>query len=326
MASRIPAITLHNGGKMPMVGLGTYQGHDDEMRQVLNVALECGYRHIDTATVYRNEAEIGDVLHEWLSSGRVAREELFVVTKLPMTGNRSGDVGRFLQDSLDKLRLSYVDLYLIHSPVGMKANSKGVLDMDTNHEEVYKAMEEQHPVVTSMAKRLGRTPAQVLLRSDEYPILLQHPVVTSMAKRLGRTPAQVLLRFFDPEQLGRHSEVHQSETGQRELQSTHCRLQIRRIPDLLQHPVVTSMAKRLGRTPAQVLLRFLIQNNLVVIPKSTNQKRVKENFNVFDFELSSEDMASLEALDRKGDGRVIDFKSLFEGIENHPEWPFGIPY
>nr|XP_027208351.1 alcohol dehydrogenase [NADP(+)]-like [Penaeus vannamei] len=143
MSSRIPAITLHNGGKMPMVGLGTYKSRDDEIRQALNVALECGYRHIDTATVYENEVEIGDVLHEWLSSGRIAREELFVVTKLPMTGNRYKDVGRFLQDSLDKLRLSYVDLYLIHSPVGMKEHSKGEFDLDTNHEEIYKAMEEQ---------------------------------------------------------------------------------------------------------------------------------------------------------------------------------------
>ncbi|XP_042878309.1 aldo-keto reductase AKR2E4-like [Penaeus japonicus] len=82
MASHVPAVTLPNGSKMPMVGLGTYQGRDDEMRRVLAWALECGYRHIDTAAVYQNEAEIGDVLHEWLSSGCIAREELFVVTKV----------------------------------------------------------------------------------------------------------------------------------------------------------------------------------------------------------------------------------------------------
>ncbi|ROT81866.1 hypothetical protein C7M84_024963 [Penaeus vannamei] len=160
MSSRIPAITLHNGGKMPMVGLGTYKSRDDEIRQALNVALECGYRHIDTATVYENEVEIGDVLHEWLSSGRIAREELFVVTKLPMTGNRYKDVGRFLQDSLDKLRLSYVDLYLIHSPVGMKEHSKGEFDLDTNHEEIYKAMEEQNSRVFTLispSRRRRRT-------------------------------------------------------------------------------------------------------------------------------------------------------------------------
>ncbi|XP_047482644.1 aldo-keto reductase family 1 member A1-like [Penaeus chinensis] len=315
MASRIPAITLHNGGKMPSVGLGTFQGHDDEMRQVLNAALECGYRHIDTATVYKNEAEIGDVLHEWLSSGRVAREELFVVTKLPMTGNRSGDVGRCLQDSLDKLRLSYVDLYLIHSPVGMKANSKGVLDLETNHEEIYKAMEEQ--VDAGKAKAIGlsnfnsKQIERILKVCRIKPANLQVEVHVYHQQKALRE----LCRAFDI-----------PVCAYCPLGAPHAAEGSDEYPILLQHPVVTSMAKRLGRTPAQVLLRFLIQNNLVVIPKSTNQKRVKENFNVFDFELSSEDVASLETLDRKGDGRVIDFKSLFEGIENHPEWPFGIPY
>lgn len=300
---------------MPMVGLGTYQGHDDEMRQVLNVALECGYRHIDTATVYENEVEIGDVLHEWLSSGRVAREELFVVTKLPMTGNRSGDVSRFLQDSLDKLRLSYVDLYLIHSPVGMKANRKGEFDMDTNHEEIYKAMEEQ--VDAGKAKAIGlsnfnsKQIERILKVCRIKPANLQVEVHVYHQQKALRE----LCRAFDI-----------SVCAYCPLGAPHAAKGSDEYPILLQHPVVTSVAERLGRTPAQVLLRFLIQNNLVVIPKSTNQKRVKENFSVFDFELSREDMASLEALDRKGNGRIIDFKSLFKGIENHPEWPFSIPY
>lgn len=300
---------------MPMVGLGTYKSRDDEIRQALNVALECGYRHIDTATVYENEVEIGDVLHEWLSSGRLAREELFVVTKLPMTGNRYKDVGRFLQDSLDKLRLSYVDLYLIHSPVGMKEHSKGEFDLDTNHEEIYKAMEEQ--VDAGKAKAIGLSN----FNSKQIEKILK-------VCRIKPANLQVEIHVYhqqkDLRELCRGFDI--SICAYCPLGAPYMAKGSDECPILLQHPLVTSMAKRLGRTPAQVLLRFLIQNNMPVIPRSTNQKRLKENFKVFDFELCAEDMASLEALDRKGAGRIVDFKSLFEGIENHPEWPFNIPF
>ncbi|XP_042881681.1 aldo-keto reductase family 1 member A1-like [Penaeus japonicus] len=311
---------------MPMVGLGTYQGRDDEMRRVLKWALESGYRHIDTAAVYQNEAEIGDVLHEWLSSGCIAREELFVVTKMPAIANRAGDVGRFLQKSLAKLRLSYVDLYLIHIPVGMKANSDDddrpfdsqgncLLDFDTDLEGVYKALEEQVDAGKAKAIGLSNFNSKQIERIFKVcrikPANLQVEVhVYHQQKALREVCRDFGISICAYSPLGAPYTVKGSDE----------------YPILLQHPVVTSLAKRLGRTPAQVLLRFLIQNQMPVIPRSTNQERVKENFQLFDFELSKEDMASLEALDRKGDGRIYDFKEIFKGIEKHPEWTFRIPY
>ncbi|XP_068209787.1 aldo-keto reductase family 1 member B1-like, partial [Palaemon carinicauda] len=164
MAKAVPDVVLPNGRKMPIIGLGTFKSPPEEMKTVISTALECGYRHIDAAYVYQNEESIGEVLKEWLDSGRITREELFITTKLPMIANRAGDVERFMDKSLKMLHLDYVDLYLIHCPVGLKVNNGGdsgllgdkenrVLDLETDLESVYKAMEEL--VDCGKAKAIG---------------------------------------------------------------------------------------------------------------------------------------------------------------------------
>ncbi|KAG5885176.1 hypothetical protein JTB14_000939 [Gonioctena quinquepunctata] len=113
----IPDKTLPGGLKMPSIGLGTWQAVDEsELDHALNVALECGYRHIDTALLYENEAGIGRVLREWFSAGKLKREDVFVTTKLPMSGIHEDRVEMYMKMSLENLGLDYVDLYLIHFP------------------------------------------------------------------------------------------------------------------------------------------------------------------------------------------------------------------
>ncbi|CAG0925642.1 unnamed protein product, partial [Notodromas monacha] len=108
-------LKLHNGKEMPILGIGTWQGKAEELERALDAALEVGYRHIDTAFNYQNEDVIGKVLNKWISSGKIKREELFIVTKLPMIGMTREGPKKFLEKSLKALQLDYVDLYLVHA-------------------------------------------------------------------------------------------------------------------------------------------------------------------------------------------------------------------
>ncbi|XP_071527603.1 aldo-keto reductase family 1 member B1-like [Panulirus ornatus] len=318
MADQVPSIELGNGGNMPYIGLGTFKTKDCEMRESLRVALECGYRHVDTATFYQNEDAIGEVLQEWLASGKVTREEVFITTKLPRIGNRAGDVARFLQKSLEKLRVSYVDLYLFHHPVGaigkddddlspVDSEGNSINDPDTDLESVWKAIEEQ--VDAGRARNIGLSNfnivqiERILKVCRIRPANLQVEVHAYHQQRDLRALCHkhgISVCAFGP--LG--APYMADGAGER--------------PVLLEHPKVVSIANRLARTPAQVLLRFLIQLGMAVIPKSSNPDRIRQNFQVFDFELSTEDMSSLEDLDCGKEGKIF----TMEFSKSHPECPF----
>ena len=145
MACKID-LTFSNGFKMPALGYGTWRAPDDEVEKALNAALEAGYRHIDCAPVYLNEKTIGKVLKEWIDSGKVRRDELFIVTKLPPHGNRASTVEKYLKESLADLQLDYIDLYHIHVPFTvpevvpfeMNENGELVLETTTDHVAVWK--------------------------------------------------------------------------------------------------------------------------------------------------------------------------------------------
>uniref|UniRef100_A0AC35G0W1 NADP-dependent oxidoreductase domain-containing protein n=1 Tax=Panagrolaimus sp. PS1159 TaxID=55785 RepID=A0AC35G0W1_9BILA len=146
------SIELSNGVKMPLLGLGTWQANAGEVAKALKIALELGYRHIDTAAAYQNEAEIGAVLKEFISSGKIKREELFITTKLFWAFNRVEDVEPQIKASLEKLGLDYIDLYLIHMPVSFKQD---LSDHDTSVkiEEIWKGMEAIYE--KKLAKAIG---------------------------------------------------------------------------------------------------------------------------------------------------------------------------
>ncbi|XP_068210755.1 1,5-anhydro-D-fructose reductase-like [Palaemon carinicauda] len=321
MAKAVPDVVLPNGRKMPIIGLGTYKSSPEEMKTVLSTALECGYRHIDAAYLYQNEGAIGKVLKEWLDSGRITREELFITTKLPAIANRAADVARFMDKQLKLLQLDYVDLYLIHSPVGLKGkddddvwalDDKGniVLDLETDLESLYKAMEEL--VDCGKAKAIGLSN----FNSKQIERILN-------VCRIKPSNLQVEVHAY-----------HQQK-ALREICSKH-KIPICAYapiaapyrdqgPILLENPTVTSIAKRLGKTPGQILIRFLVQLGIAVIPKSSNVKRIQQNFQVFDFTLSPEDMAALDGLDKGEKGRLFIFEDVFKGFSKHPEYPFHIP-
>jgi diketogulonate reductase-like aldo/keto reductase len=254
------ARVLADGMAMPLLGLGVWQVPDGpECVQAVRAALELGYRHIDTAQAYGNEASVGRALRE---SG-VAREEVFITTKFYP---RRSDPLREAADSIERLGVDYVDLYLIHWPAGGPTWAWPGMQAAREH---------------GYARAIGVSNFdvgeldQVIAAGSVPPVVDQiqfNPSVYRRALLDACTERGVALEAYSP--LG---------TGTQ-----------------LGDPVVAGVAERVGRSPAQVLLRWCVQRGIPVVGKSTRRERIAENAQVFDFELSAADMAQLDALDRSG--------------------------
>ncbi|MBI3223500.1 MAG: aldo/keto reductase [Mycolicibacterium cosmeticum] len=257
-----PTILLNDGNSIPTVGLGVWQTPPDETQRAVEAALSTGYRHIDTAAVYGNETEVG---HAIKGSG-VAREDVFLVTKL-WNAEQGYDKGLAAFDtSAERLGVDYVDLYLIHWPVPEA-------DLFVDSFKALAHLREQGRVrsigVSNFAPEHLRT---LIERTGIVPAVNQielHP----------RLPQQELREVHA--ELGIATEAW-SPLGQ---------------GGLLADPVVVTVAQAHGKTPAQVLIRWHIQLGNIVIPKSVNPDRIASNFDVFDFELSEQDVASIDTLD-----------------------------
>ncbi|XP_057372581.1 1,5-anhydro-D-fructose reductase-like [Daphnia carinata] len=330
MDNRHLNLTLFNGQHIPVIGLGTWQCTADEVKEAVNAALETGYRHIDTAYLYQNEAAIGQVIHEWINSGKLKRQELFITTKLPFTGNKPEKVEHFLKLSLENLKLDYVDLYLIQFPIGFcgeddrdlfptDANGKLLLDFDSNTLTLWKAMESQ--VDAGRAKAIG------LSNFNSHQI--ERIVQTSRIK-----PANLQVEmhaYFQQKRLRTYCKKHGiivcaygplGSKGRIDF-SARCGVPKPQVADVLDDPMVAEIANAHSKTSAQVLLRHLIQLNVVVIPKSVTQSRIRENYDVFDFVLTENEMEKLSQLDKNNRTFIFD---EFDGVPDHPEYPFVIPY
>jgi diketogulonate reductase-like aldo/keto reductase len=247
---------------MPVLGLGVWQmAEGAETERAVEWALEAGYRHIDTASMYRNERSVGAAVRR---SG-LPREQVFVVTKLMPT---HASAVRELAKSLGRLGLEYVDLYLIHWPLPVVSG---------RHWRELEALQEQGLARAIGVSNYGRDLLERLLRGA------------------GRMPAVDQVQF-SPFQYRRRLLEYCLEQGVVfEAYSPLAR------GEGVTHPTIVEVSERLGRTPAQVMLRWAIQHQAVVIPKSSREDRIRSNAQVFDFELAEADMRTLDALDRSNE-------------------------
>lgn len=261
-----PTLTLNDGISIPVVGLGVWQTPAEDTERAVNAALHAGYRHIDTAAAYRNETEVG---HALTTSG-VPRDDVFLVTKLWNSEQGYDKTLAAFDASMKRLGLGgdddYLDLFLIHWPVPaanlfvetFKAFAH-LRDQGRIHSIGVSNFAPEH--LTMLIDSTGIVPA--VNQVELHPLLPQHEL-RAVHARLG-----IATEAWSP--LGQGS--------------------------LLAHPTVTAIAETHGKTPAQVLIRWHIQLGNIVIPKSVNPDRIVSNFDVFDFELSEQDLASIATLD-----------------------------
>lgn len=266
MSSRVPNLILNNGVEIPQLGFGVFKIPPEETRQAVLRALGVGYRHIDTAKLYDNETAVGAAVRE---SGLV-REELFVTTKLWNSDQGYDATLRAFDASMERLGLETLDMYLVHWPT--PARDKYV--------ETWRAMEKLY--VDGRIRAIGVSNFQpdhlrrLLDKSSVVPVINQielHPYLQQNEARKAHDELGVLTEAWGPLARGR---------------------------SLLEDPVITGLADKHGRTPAQVVLRWHIELGNVVIPKSVTPSRMQDNFDIFDFALDEEDVAAVAALDRGG--------------------------
>lgn len=283
---------------MPIIGLGVWRMEGKDIRDLIINAIKIGYRHFDCAADYKNEAEVGEALAEAFKAGLVKREDLFITTKL--WNSDHGHVVEACKDSLEKLQLDYLDLYLVHFPVATRhtgvgttdsaIGEDGVLDIDTtiSLETTWHAMEDL--VSMGLVRSIGISNYDIFLTRD----CLAYSKVKPAVNQIETHP------YFQRDSLVKFCQKHGiCVTAHTPLGGADANTEWFGSVSCLENQVLKDLAKKYKKTAAQVVLRWGIQRNTVIIPKTSKLERLKENFQVFDFELAKEDMDLINSIDRK---------------------------
>lgn len=293
------SINYRNGDKMPIIGLGTWKSEPGELYSAVRESIRLGYRHFDCAAQYDNEVEVGKALHDSMKNDEIKREDIWVTSKLPNNGHLREDVLPSLSKTLTDLKLDYLNLYLIHWPVAYKP--------EINWPEKsgdYLSLEEAPLLETwagmiecrklGLVKHIGVSNFSInklqklIISSDFIPEVNQierHPYLSQLKLVEFCKSNNINIIAYSP--LG-------SGDRPKELKSKNESV-------LLENPIVKTIAKKYRCSPAQILISWSLKNSIAVIPKSTNSKRLKDNFDSVDINISDNDMERLSTLN-------IDFR------------------
>ncbi|XP_048002182.1 aldo-keto reductase AKR2E4-like isoform X2 [Leguminivora glycinivorella] len=303
----MPKVKLNDGREMPALALGTYLGFNEQgiihsenhqLRSVISQAIDVGYRHFDTAAIYGTEGEVGEGVAAKIKEG-VRRSDIFVTTKLWNTHHKREQVAVALQQSLKASGLDYVDLYLMHWPMGFN-DDYSVSKVD--YMETWRGMEDAHKLglVKSIGvsnfnqEQLGRllNESRVhpsVLQIEVHPQLPQTSLVSYAQSRglvvMGYSPFGAMVSRFGA-------------------------------PPPKKESVLKELAEKYGKSEAQIVLRWLVDRNIVPIPKTVNPKRLEENINIFDFKLEKDEIQRVNTLDTNTRFTLPSF------WQNHPYYPF----
>lgn len=266
----IPTITLNNGVTMPQLGLGTFQMSDTDVRDTVPTALDAGYRLIDTASRYYNEQAVGQAIAE----AALPREELFVMTKLWFKDHGYEQTKQALAVSLDNLGLDHLDLWLIHQPFG-------------DYYGAWRAMEDL--LDEGRVRAIG---VSNFFDDRYFDLVTHHRIMPAVNQRETHPFNQ---QITNEKLMNEHGTALQawSPLGQAD-------------PDILGHTVLREIAETHDKVVPQVILRWLIQRDIALVVKSTHEARLRQNIDVFDFELTDEQMTQIAALDRRQTGGDFD--------------------
>ena len=274
-------IEFYNGNQMPMLGLGTFRvENDDTCKEAVKHAIESGYRSIDTAKVYGNEEQVGQGIKEGLESTGLNREDIFVTSKLFFEDFGRENVAQAYETSIQKLGLDYLDLYLVHWP---GTNEAVMIDTWKGMEDLYK---------DNRVKNIGVSN----FNPDHFEALLAQVSIKPVINQVEFHP------YFTQEKLRKYLEA---QNIYMESWSPFMNAQI------LNDETLNEIGKEVNKTAAQVIIKWNMQHNVVVIPKTVTSSRIEENIDVFDFELSADQMKRIDDLNK--DQRIGPDPDTFEG-------------
>jgi len=317
------SLWLRTGKKMPQIGLGTWLSKPGQVERAVQVAIDCGYRHLDCAHVYGNEAEVGIGLTRKIKEGVVRREDMFITSKLWNTEHEPQHVEQACRITLESLNLEYLDLYLIHWPIGFKSGA-GLFPKDdegnmiygyTKLEDTWAAMEGL--VRKGLVRHIGLSNFnihqidRILKVSKVAPSVVQvecHPYLTQNELIAFCKANNIVVTAYSP--LGSPTRPWAKPDD----------------PYILNDEKLKDIAKEYGRTTAQILIRFQVDRGTVVIPKSVTPERIAANIDVFEFKLKDEHIRYIESFNRGWRACLPKIKTE-AGIEQvrdikHPEFPF----
>jgi 2,5-diketo-D-gluconate reductase A len=269
--STIPSLRLNDGNTIPQLGFGVFQIDPAETAEAVSRALEVGYRHIDTAQMYRNEKGVGEAVR----ASSLDRGEVYVTSKLDNDAHRPDDARRAFDRTLAELGFDYVDLFLIHWPLPTRYEGDFVSTWKTLEQFKQDGGARSIGVSNFQVDHLERLAAEC----DVVPAVNQielHPYLLNEEVRAYGEAQGIATEAWSPIARGQ----------------------------VLDDPVVTEIAEKVGRSPAQVVLRWHLQRGSIVFPKSTTPERIEENFRLFDFEIEPADVDRIASLDRGDDGRT----------------------